>query len=123
MLTHNVRQARGVTVVDLSGRITINEKAGCEAGGALHEFVRDLVKHGNKHILLNLRDVSYVDSSGIGELVGCLTTVQSQGGVLKVSSPSERVWNVLRLTHINTVLEVLPDEATAVRAFSTAGAA
>ncbi len=123
MITYNVRQARGVTVVDLSGRITISERTASQPGSALHELVRDLVKQGCRSILLNLRDVTYVDSSGLGELIGCLTTVQSQGGVLKLSNPTERVENLLRLTHLHAVLEVLPDESTAIRSFPTAGAA
>ncbi len=123
MLTHTVRQARGVTVVDLAGKMTINEMSAPNNGGTLHDCIRDLLKQGQNHILLNLRDVTYVDSSGIGELVRCLTTVQSQAGVLKLSSPNERVQNLLRLTHLNTVLDVLEDESAAIRAFSTASAA
>jgi anti-anti-sigma factor len=72
---------------------------------------------------LNLRDVTYLDSTGIGELFGCLTTVQSHGGVLKVSSPSERVLHLLRLTKLNTVIDVMEDEAAAVQSFARAGAA
>ncbi len=123
MITYNVRQARGVTVVDLSGRITISERTATEPGGPLHQLIRDLVKQGCRNILLNLRDVSYLDSSGLGELIGCLSSVQNQGGVLKLSSPTERVQNLLRLTKLDTVLEVLPDESAAVRSFSRAGAA
>lgn len=124
-ITYNVRQARGVTVVDLGGRIALGEAiaSGSGSGMTLHELIRDLLKQGHKHLLLNLRDVSYVDSSGIGELFGCLTSVRSQGGVLKLASPIERVRNVLHLTKLNTVLEVIEDEATAVQSFSKAGAA
>ena len=124
-IAYNVRQARGVTVVDLSGKIMLGEAvaSGSGSGVTLHEFIRGLVKEGRKDLLLNLRDVSYVDSSGIGELFGCLTTVQSQGGVLKLTNPNERVRNVLHLTKLNTVLDVMEDEATAVQSFSKAGAA
>ncbi len=122
MLTHGVRRARGVTVVDLGRNITISELTAADSGGTLHDCIRELLKQGQNQILVNLRDVSYVDSSGIGELVRCLTTVQSQGGVLKLSSPTERVQNLLRLTHLNTVLDVLEDESTAVGSFSTASA-
>ena len=124
-ITCNVRHARGVAVVDLGGRIVLGElvTVGSGSGVTLHELVRDLVKQGHKNILLNLRDVTYVDSSGIGELFGCLTTVQSQGGVLKLTNPNERVRNVLHLTKLNTVLDVMEDEAKAVQSFSKAGAA
>ena len=124
-LTYNLRQARGVTVVDLSGRISLGEGLASGSGSSvtLHQFVRDLLKEGSKNILLNLRDVSYIDSSGIGELFGCFTTVRSQGGALKLTNPNERVRNLLSLTKLNTVLEVIEDEATALQSFSKAGAA
>ena len=86
-------------------------------------MVRDLLKEGHKNLLFNLRDVAYVDSSGIGELFSSFTTVQNQGGILKLSSPNERVRNVLHLTKLNTVIDVSDDEATAVQSFSIAGAA
>jgi anti-sigma B factor antagonist len=121
-ITYNVRRAKGVAVVDLNGRIALGDTIS-GSGMTLHELIRDLVKQAHKHILLNLRDVSYVDSSGIGELFGCLTTVQSQGGVLKLTHPNERVRNLLSLTKLNTVVEVIEDEATAVQSFSKAGAA
>jgi anti-sigma B factor antagonist len=119
-VTYNVRQARGVTVVDLSGRITSNETIATGGGVALQQLIRDLVKEGHKNILLNVRDVTYFDSSGIGELFACFTTVQSHGGVLKLSNPSERVQNLLRLTKLNTVLDVTEDESTGVQSFSKA---
>jgi anti-sigma B factor antagonist len=121
-ITYNVRQAGGVTVVELGGRITLETNAP-GSGMTLHELVRDLLKQGHKYILLNLREVAYVDSSGIGELFGCFTTVKSQGGVLKVSNPAERIQNLLRLTMLNTVIEVMEDESKAVQSFPKAGAA
>jgi len=117
-VTYNVRQVKGVTVVDLSGRITLGETS-----AALHDLIRDLLKQGRKHILLNFRDVPYLDSSGIGELFGCFTTVRSQGGVLKLSNATERIQNLLRLTKLDTVIDVMEDESTAVQSFSKAGAA
>lgn len=124
-ITCNVRHAKGVAVLDLGGRIVLGEviTVGSGSGVVLHELVRDLVKHGHRNILLNLRDVTYVDSSGIGELFSCYTTVRGQDGVLKLTNPIERVRNVLRLTMLNTVLDVIEDEATAVQSFSKEGAA
>jgi len=124
-ITCNVRYARGVAVVELGGRIVLGElvTVGSGSGVALHELVRDTVKQGHKDILLNLRDVTYIDSSGIGELFGCSTTVRGHGGVLKLTNPIERVQNALRLTRLDTVIDVIEDEATAVQSFSKEGAA
>ena len=124
-ITYNVRQARGVTILDLSGRIALGETitSGSGSGVTLHELIREILKQGNKNMLLNLRDVSYVDSSGVGELFSSFTSVRNQGGVLKLSNPNERVRNLLQLTKLNTVIEVMQDESTAVQSFSKAGAA
>ncbi len=119
-MTYNVRQAGAVTVVDLGGRISLREPAasGSGSGVGLHELVRDLVAHGHKKILLNLRDVTSVDSVGIGELFGSFTTVRNQGGALKLTNPNERVRNLIRLTKLDTVIDLIEDEAAAVRSFS-----
>ncbi len=119
-MTYNVRQAGAATVVDLGGRIGLGEPtaSGSGSGVVLHELVRDLVEHGHKKILLNLRDVTSVDSLGIGDLFGSFTTVRNQGGVLKLTNPNERVRNVIRLTKLDTVIELIEDEAAAVRSFS-----
>lgn len=102
-----------VSVVDVAGRITLGEGA-----SALRENIRGLVGKGNKKILLNLGDVSYIDSSGIGELVSGFTTVTNQGGVLKLLGLTKRVKDLLQITKLYTVFEVFDDEATAVRSFS-----
>jgi len=124
-ITYSLRQARGVTVVDLSGKLRLGEAIASGAGRdlTLHELIRDLVKEGHKNLLLNLRDVPYVDSSGIGEFFSSFTTVNNQGGILKLTNPNERVRNTLHLTKLNTVIDVIDDEATAVQSFSQAGAA
>ena len=117
---YSVRQARGVTVVDLSGRITLSEL--CQPGsGALQRLVHNLVEHGNKKVVLNLRDVSSVDSSGISELVGCFTTVHSQGGVLKLSNANEHVKDLLGVVHLFTLLDLMEDDS-ADQALSKAAA-
>ena len=102
-----------VSVVDVVGRITLGEGA-----SALRENIRGLVGKGNKKILLNLNDVSYIDSSGIGELVSGFTTVTNQGGVLKLLGLTKRVKDLLQITKLYTVFEVFDDEATAVRSFA-----
>ena len=102
-----------VSVIDVAGRITLGEGA-----SALRENIRGLVGKGNKKILLNLSDVSYIDSSGIGELVSGFTTVTNQGGVLKLLGLTKRVKDLLQITKLYTVFEVFDDEATAVRSFA-----
>ena len=108
----NTRQVGDVTVVDVSGRITLGE-----GSSALRDLLRDLVSKEQKKILLNLGDVSYIDSSGIGELVSGFTTVANQGGSLKLLSLTKRVKDLLQITKLYTVFDVKDDEAEAVASF------
>jgi anti-sigma B factor antagonist len=107
------RQVGDVTVVDATGRITLGE-----GSSALRDMLRDLVTKGHKKILLNLGEVSYIDSSGIGELVSGFTTVTNQGGSLKLLGLTKRVKDLLQITKLYTVFEVHDDEASAVRSFA-----
>ncbi len=109
----NTRQVNGVTVVDISGRITLGE-----GSSTLRETVRDLLNRGQKKILLNLGDVTYIDSSGIGELVSGFTTVTNQGGQLKLLSLTKKVHDLLQITKLYTVFDVHDDETGAIRSFS-----
>jgi anti-sigma B factor antagonist len=106
------RQVNGITIVDLSGRITLGE-----GSVLLRDMVRDLVTKGQRKILLNLGDVTYIDSSGIGELVSAFTTVRNQGGELKLLNLTKKVHDLLQITKLYTVFDVKDDEATAVAAF------
>ncbi len=108
----STRQLDGVTIVDMSGRITLGE-----GSSTLRETVRDLISKGQKKILLNLGDVSYIDSSGIGELVSSFTSVSNQGGELKLLNLQKKVHDLLQITKLYTVFEVHTDEAAAVRSF------
>jgi anti-sigma B factor antagonist len=119
-MTYNIRQAGAITVVELGGRISSREEFASGSGGnpVLHGLVRDLVTHGHKNILLNLRDVTDVDSFGIGQLFSSFTTVRTHGGVLKLTNAIERVRNLIRLTKLDTVVELIEEEATALRSFS-----
>ena len=108
----NTRQVDGVTIVDLSGRITLGE-----GSVLLRDTVRDLISKGNKKILLNLGEVNYIDSSGIGELVSAFTTVRNQGGELKLLRLTKKVHDLLQITKLYTVFDVNDDEATAIKAF------
>jgi anti-sigma B factor antagonist len=109
----NNRQVGDVTVVDVSGRITLGE-----GSSELRDAMRDLVAKGNKKILLNLGDVTYIDSSGIGELVSGFTSVSNQGGQLKLLNLTKRVKDLLQITKLYTVFEGHDDEAAAIRSFA-----
>lgn len=107
------RQVGDVTVIDASGRITLGE-----GSSAFRDIIRDLVTQGHKKLLLNLSDVTYIDSSGIGELVSGFTTVTNSGGQLRLLGLSKRVKDLLQITKLYTVFEVFDDEAEAVRSFA-----
>ncbi len=108
----NTRQVDGVMIVDLSGRITLGE-----GSVILRDTVRDLVGKGNKKILLNLGEVNYIDSSGIGELVSAFTTVRNQGGELKLLNLTKKVHDLLQITKLYTVFDVKDDETAAIKSF------
>ena len=108
----STRQIDGVMVVDLSGRITLGE-----GSVILRDTVRDLIGKGEKKILLNLGDVTYIDSSGIGELVSAFTTVRNQGGELKLLKLTKKVHDLLQITKLYTVFDVKDDEAQAISSF------
>ncbi len=112
------RQVDGVTIVDCSGRITLGE-----GSVILRDTVRDLLGKGNKKIILNLQDVNYIDSSGIGELVSAYTAVSNQGGQLKLLSLTKKVHDLLQITKLYTVFDVHEDEAKAITSFEKAAGA
>lgn len=107
------RQVGDVTVVDAAGRITLGEGA-----SAFRDTIRNLADNGNKKLLVNLGDVTYIDSSGIGEMVSSYTTVTNHGGQLKLLNLNKRVKDLLQVTKLYTVFEVFDDEASAVRSFA-----
>jgi len=121
-MDYEERQVGNVTILDISGRIDVGVPLafGAGAGHPLQEVIRDFAGRGQKNIVLNLRDVAYIDSSGIGDLVGSATTLRKQGGDLKIVNPSMVVQKLLRVTRVDTVIEVKPDEASALGAFSKA---
>ena len=108
----STRQVDGVTILDLSGRITLGE-----GSVQLRDAVRDLLAKGQKHILLNLAEVNYIDSSGIGELVSAFTTVRNQGGELKLLKLTKKVHDLLQITKLYTVFDIKDDEAEAIASF------
>jgi anti-sigma B factor antagonist len=107
------RQVGDVTVIDVAGRITLGE-----GSSVLRDALRDLVTKNQKKILLNLGEVSYIDSSGIGELVSGFTTVTNGGGALKLLNLNKRVKDLLQITKLYTVFDVHEDEASAIRSFA-----
>ena len=111
-LKTSTRQVDGVYIVDCSGRITLGE-----GSIVLRDTVKDLLGKGQKKILLNLGDVNYIDSSGIGELVSAYTTVRNQGGELKLLNLTKKVHDLLQITKLYTVFDVKDDETAAVKAF------
>jgi anti-sigma B factor antagonist len=112
-LKSNARQVDGITILDLSGRITLGE-----GSVVLRDTIREVLGKGNKKILLNLGDVTYIDSSGIGELVSAFTAVRKEGGELKLLNLTKKVHDLLQITKLYTVFDIKDDEAAAVGAFT-----
>ena len=113
-LTVGVREVDGVTIIDLGGRITLGDTS----SGKLRETIRETLARGSKKIVLNLGDVSYIDSSGLGELVSSYTTASNQGGKVKLLNLQKKVEDLLQITKLYTVFETYENEADAVLSFS-----
>jgi len=107
-----VRHSGNVAILDLSGRLTLGEPA-----GALRDTLKDLLSRQQMNILLNLAGVTYIDSSGLGELVGGFATVSNRGGRLKLENMQARVHELMQITKLYAVFEVFTDEAEALRSF------
>ncbi|HEV7904491.1 MAG TPA: STAS domain-containing protein [Pyrinomonadaceae bacterium] len=111
-LNINERQAGDVTVLDMSGKITIGE-----GSVALRSAIRRLIEEGKKKILLNLSQVSYVDSSGIGEFVASFTAIGREGGQLKLLNLTQKIQDLLAITKLLTVFDTYDDESSALNSF------
>ncbi len=111
-MTITTREVSHITIVDIDGRITLGDEL-----GELRDTIRQLVAAGKKKIILNLAKVDYIDSSGVGELVGSYTTVRSAGGELKLMNLTQKVHDVLNVTKLYTVFDIKDDEFTAVKSF------
>ena len=112
-MTLATREVGGVTIVDLSGKITLGE-----GGVTLRDEVRKLLAAGQKKIVLNLAEVNYIDSSGLGELVSAYTAVKNAGGELKLLNLTSKVRDLLVITKLVTVFDVKENEASAVSSFA-----
>lgn len=107
-----IREVGEVAIVDLSGRISLGE-----GSALLRKTIRDLLEGGQTKILLNLGDVNYIDSSGIGELVSGFTAVRNRDGELKLLHLTKKVHDLLQITKLFTVFDVYTDEPTAVQSY------
>ena len=112
METH-IRHVEGVTVLDLGGKVTLGE-----ASGKLRSAVHEALSAGSKKILVNLADVNYIDSAGLGELVSAFTTVKNAGGELKLLNLTKRVKDLLVITKLLTVFDVKDNEKDAIASFA-----
>ena len=108
----STRQVDGVTIVDCSGRITLGE-----GSVILRDTVRDLLSKGNKKIVLNLADVNYIDSSGIGELVSGYVSASHRHGRMKLCKLTKRVRDLLQVTRLYGVLDIYEWEEDALQSF------
>jgi anti-sigma B factor antagonist len=124
-LKYDVRQTRDVTILDLNGRLSLGEALafGPGSGLVLSETIRELIKKSQKKILLNLAGVTYVDSSGVGQLVRALTTARNQSGDIKLLKPSVHVLDLLKTTKLDGVFEIHEDETAAIQSFSRSAGA
>ena len=113
MLQGTCREIGEIVIVDFSGKITLGE-----GSSTLRQTIRGLIDGGHRKIVLNLFDVDYIDSSGIGELVSGFTTVANNGGQLKLLGLTKRVKDLLQITKLYTVFDVHDDEAGAIRSFA-----
>ena len=109
----STREQSGVVILDLSGTLTLGEGT-----SALRNKVRELVAAGSHNMILNLADVTYMDSSGLGELIGAHTTITTAGGEMKLLNLAKRVHDLLKITKLYTVFEVFEDEPAAVASFT-----
>lgn len=117
-LTANVRQVGDVAVVDLDGRITLGEST-----GLLRDKLRQLFAQGSRKIVLNLANVSYVDSAGLGELVGLYTTAKNQGGAVRLLNVQKKLNDLLSITKLHTVFEAYDNEMQAINSFGQSASA
>ena len=113
----NIRQVGDVAIVDLRGRITLGDGA-----GIVRETVKDMLKGGQKNLLLNLGDVSYIDSSGLGELVSAYATGANQGAQIKLLNVQKRVHDLIQLTKLYSVFESFTSEPAALQSFGAKAA-
>jgi len=117
-MTATTRQRGSVTIVDISGRIVLGEES-----AALRDLVGDLLNKEHRQILFNLADVNYIDSAGLGSLVAAFTSVRKQKGELKLLNLTNKVHDVMQITKLYTVFDIMNDETESVNSFGQSTAA
>ena len=117
-LTTKIRRVGDVAIVDLAGKITLGENT-----GILREELRSLLSQGTKNIVLNMGDVSYVDSAGLGELVGAYTTATNQGGAVKLLNLQGKLRDLMQITKLHTIFSTFDSEQAAVSSFGAGATA
>ncbi|MBV9611639.1 MAG: STAS domain-containing protein [Acidobacteriaceae bacterium] len=117
-LTAKTRRVGNVAIVDLSGKVTLGENT-----GILRDELKSLLAQGNKQIILNMKDVSYVDSAGLGELVGAYTTATNQGGAVKLLHLQGKMRDLMQITKLHTIFPAFEDEQKAVSSFGASATA
>ncbi len=117
-LTAKVRKVGDVSIVDLNGKITLGENT-----GILRDELRSLLSQGAKNIVLNMGDVGYVDSAGLGELVGAYTTATNQGGSLKLLNLQGKMRDLMQITKLHTIFPAFDNEQAAVASFGASAKA
>jgi anti-sigma B factor antagonist len=117
-LTAKTRQVGTVSIVDLNGKVTLGESS-----GVLRDELNALLAMGRKHIIVNMANVSYVDSAGLGELVGKYTTAMNQGGSIKLLHLQSKMKDLLQITKLHTIFPIFEDENEAVASFGAGATA
>lgn len=117
-LTAKARESGNVSILDLSGKITLGENS-----GVLRDALKSLLAQGHKNIILNMKDVSYVDSAGLGELVGAYTTATNQGGAVKLLHLQGKMKDLMQITKLHTIFPAFEDEKEAVASFAAGATA
>jgi anti-sigma B factor antagonist len=109
----NVRETTDATILDMSGRISLGD-----ALADLRDSIREALAGDQKNILLNLAEVSHIDSSGLGQLIGSYATVNSRGGQMKLLNLQKRVNDLMQVTKLLTVFETYTNEESALKSFA-----
>ncbi len=112
-MTVSERTVGSVTILDISGHVTLNDGA-----DQIRDKVKAVLQEGKRHLLMNLSQVSYMDSAGLGELVQAYSTVSKQGGGLKLLSPTKRLKDLLVITKLSTVFDSFDDETAAIASYA-----
>ena len=117
-LSAKVRKVGDISIVDLNGKITLGENT-----GILRDELRSLLAQGSKNIILNMAEVSYVDSAGLGELVGAYTTATNQGGAVKLLNLQGKMKDLMQITKLHTIFPAYEDEKSALASFGAGATA